>query len=299
METRLRTIDCSVAFASGMQNFVNLPIDPESFSARKIVGHFERNMLCPMVGLCRSYAEAEVLEEKAYLELSPEEFAATKRTIEKDDKTGGTTAFTHKPLDREECQKVISEFSSFSDKAKIFEAVVQSGLLTTCAIGIEARCKKLAEVLQAREHYIHPGVPALLDHNVLAAIILPPESVSLPPRVQPAQDLLINSLDLLASPSIPEALQDDVVFSANICPISREPIRHPVGDPNNRTIYERDYLYRAIDQTGLSPITRRPLTREQLIPMPDLQNRIDSRLRMYQEAFRAYIAEHQNQQSQA
>ena len=39
-------------------------------------------------------------------------------------------------------------------------------------------------------------------------------------------------LNLMDLPSIPLPLHEDIVFKRYICPITQQPIRHPVGDPN-------------------------------------------------------------------
>lgn len=304
IETAARALNLPIAVEVATRRFLeNLPNEADSPSASQMVSLLEKSAFVPLTGLLRCLFEAGALEEKAYLELSPEEFASTMRPIVEGDLDDSWHISGYKPLDRDECLNSLEMCSSLSDGAKVFEATVQAGLLTTCTIGMEARYKKLAELLRRRQQPLAPGEqprgPALLDPAILNALQSPELSAQPEVRTVQVQVAPQESLDLLRASSIPEALHDDVVLSANICPISMEPIRHPVGDPNNRTIYERDYIYRVIDQSGKSPITRLPLTREQLIPRPDLQAVIDNRLKMYQDGFRKFIVSHQNQQPQS
>jgi Mg-chelatase subunit ChlD len=55
------------------------------------------------------------------------------------------------------------------------------------------------------------------------------------------------------------------------CPITHEPFVDPVVDPEGNT-YEREAIIQWLEANGVSPITRTPLLRSQLIPNRALQN---------------------------
>ena len=90
-------------------------------------------------------------------------------------------------------------------------------------------------------------------------------------------------------PEIPPPLREDRVLRQYICPISQEPIRHPVGDPNGRTVYEERSIRRWLEGHHTSPVTRLPLTYRDLVPMPSLQALIDSRLEQHDRHFQEYL----------
>jgi len=80
---------------------------------------------------------------------------------------------------------------------------------------------------------------------------------------------------------VPVQLHQDLVLSRYICPITQCPIRFPVGDPNGRTIYEKEAIEKWIEKEGTSPVTRGPLDKSALIPQPALQILIENRLRFW------------------
>jgi len=106
---------------------------------------------------------------------------------------------------------------------------------------------------------------------------------------QPAQPVAndINPFQLRALPAIPEELHEDPVFRKYICTITMLPTRHPVGDPNGRALYDRSAIERWIREHHNSPITRHPLTRDQLVPKPRIQAFIDDRLLQHETALKA------------
>jgi len=81
-------------------------------------------------------------------------------------------------------------------------------------------------------------------------------------------------------PLIPKELHEDEILSQYICPITGEPILHPVLDPTDGiTIYERSAIIRyLIREARVSPKTRKLLTPMQLILLPDLEKFIASRI---------------------
>lgn len=94
--------------------------------------------------------------------------------------------------------------------------------------------------------------------------------------------------NLRALPFIPVPLHKDIFFKRFVCPITMEPIRDPVGDPNGHQVFERraaeEWLRRG---HRTSPITRGELTR--FVEKPHLKAAIDERLRFHEERIREHI----------
>ena len=105
----------------------------------------------------------------------------------------------------------------------------------------------------------------------------------------------VDLCDLKKCTVIPEFLNEDFVFSKYCCPISSLPIRDPVGDPTTESsttiLYDRLHIVRWLSSNSTSPVTRRPLTVEQLVPKPLLKELIDQRLHSYSVAFEKTMQE--------
>ncbi len=72
-------------------------------------------------------------------------------------------------------------------------------------------------------------------------------------------------------PEIPDCLYDDEIFSRFICPITQRPIRFIIFEPNKKIFYEKAAIEQWLDQCPISPITRQPLRKEDLVPAPAVQ----------------------------
>lgn len=94
---------------------------------------------------------------------------------------------------------------------------------------------------------------------------------------------------LTALNRIPDELANDAVLSRYICPISQAPIRFPVGDPDGTHVYEREEIMAWIRLRHTSPMTRRPLNEQDLVPKPALQALINHRLRFHEQHLLAYM----------
>lgn len=129
--------------------------------------------------------------------------------------------------------------------------------------------------------------PAHFDYSRLAQIV-----AQQPVNTANSVDEELNLLNLAF---IPAPLHQDLVFKEYICPITRCPIRHVVGDPNGATLYERNAILLALRHTPRSPITRAPLNPSQLVNRADIQDRIDARLRQHQGELERYLATLANQ----
>lgn len=85
-------------------------------------------------------------------------------------------------------------------------------------------------------------------------------------------------------------LDDDIIFKRITCAFTQGSPICPVLDPNKRTFYEEAEIRHWLENHLTSPISRAPLTREDLIQLPKVQALFLSRL----EFFRKLIKEHQN-----
>lgn len=151
--------------------------------------------------------------------------------------------------------------------------------------GVEASCRigALTKIVGSGSRLIETirgQFAAAVDHEVAAA-------------AEPPEDF--DPVNLLALPYIPQSLEHDLLFSKLVCPITQRPIRHPVGDPNGITVYERDMMIQVLRRDPRSPITRAPLHPEDLRPLPRLQALIDDRLAMYQQRIQGHLDRHEHE----
>lgn len=103
------------------------------------------------------------------------------------------------------------------------------------------------------------------------------------PVAQVIDPLSVNLTDLTF---IPEALHTDIVFRDYVCPITQEPIRDPVCDPNGTTLYERRAITTWINVNHRSPVTQQPLQVIDLLERPSLKIAIDTQLAFHQQRMR-------------
>ena len=108
-----------------------------------------------------------------------------------------------------------------------------------------------------------------------------------------------DEISLLALDRIPQPLHGDPVFSAYSCAIGLMPIRFVVGDPttNPPVIYEKSVILNWLARNPInptSPISRRPLQPDQLLPRPGIQALIDSRLALYSKGLNEYLSTNVN-----
>lgn len=82
---------------------------------------------------------------------------------------------------------------------------------------------------------------------------------------------------------IPEALHNDRWLRSYNCAIGLTPARHPVMDPNGRTVYDRANIHQWLENSETSPVTRRPLQARQLKPNWAAQVIVNSRLAFHQQ----------------
>lgn len=112
----------------------------------------------------------------------------------------------------------------------------------------------------------------------------------IPTSVIPPKDDISLYQNLTQLDEIPPLFHQDPILSKFICPISLCPIRHPVRDPHSKTIYERASILKWIEEHSTSPMTRLPLTKEQLIPSLAISCLINYRLDILEKLVRASLA---------
>ena len=105
--------------------------------------------------------------------------------------------------------------------------------------------------------------------------------------------------NLLELNEIPPFLHKDPILSKFICPISQCPIRHPVWEPNHKVIYERSFILRWVNQHFTSPMTRLPLTADDLKPLPAINSLIEHRLGVLERLIQASLAKRQHNKATA
>ena len=80
---------------------------------------------------------------------------------------------------------------------------------------------------------------------------------------------------------IPEALEKDPVFNQFTCSITQRPVRHPILDPNGKTLYEKSVITHWLENNSFSPVTHKPLRVQELKSAAFIQCIIDTHLLRY------------------
>lgn len=94
-----------------------------------------------------------------------------------------------------------------------------------------------------------------------------------PPSVEPFPK--IEKMD-----AVPEELAEDPFFQEYTDPIYYTPIFDPVADKNEpKHIYERASIIRWLKDHHTSPLTRKPMTEDDLVPVPQLKEKINEKIR--------------------
>lgn len=82
--------------------------------------------------------------------------------------------------------------------------------------------------------------------------------------------------------AVPEELHEDPFFQAYEDPISYQPIFNPVADRNEpKHIYEEETIRQWLANHKTSPLTMQPMTTDDLIPLPDLKEKINKKINDY------------------
>ena len=220
----------------------------------------ERGVVAPIIALARTVLELEVMELEDFLSLSPEEREANK-TI----KDSEGNFLRDLPTDSAEIRELINYNKGNINPHRIARLLEESAFVANTIVQSDVPIQNEAQDIQ------QAATPRLND-RILAF-------------VNEKTDGFL-SLD-----SIPDFLHDDLVFSRYVCPISLQPIRYPVADPNGVTVYELGAITEALRNNPVSPVTRRPLTVEQLLPRPALKALIDHRLQYHENQLLRLIRE--------
>lgn len=79
--------------------------------------------------------------------------------------------------------------------------------------------------------------------------------------------------------AVPEELHEDPFFQENTDPISYEPLFDPVADRKEpKHIYERSSIIRWLQNHDTSPLTMRPMTKDDLVPLSELKETINKKI---------------------
>ncbi len=219
--------------------------------------HFEKGFLAPIAAIGRSLNEEAIYREKAYLDMTPEELSRERRAV----CDGEGTAVTTRPVVREECEAILQDAKKADPVLNAAEAFFKIGATTRIVGNLTKAYEKLAQRLQQA---VPVAVPAV------------------PPRPIAVANEPVSVFNLVALPLIPEELHDDLIFRRYICPITVQPIRHPVALPGEPHLFERGPLSIWIIERGTSPTNRRPIELHQMIAKPAIQALINHRLLFHQ-----------------
>ncbi len=237
-----------------------------------------KGILSPFADLTRVASENICYDEHHYLQMNPEELKNAKRPIYEYVDYGEDIHLEivgYRPVDIEECKKNLDHAQKIGTASASLRMIAELDLpeKIVCNIGIP--------VYERLWNFLN-GHPA--PHHTT-----PVSGLDLIEKIQ--------DFDLLNCTKIPLPLHDDAVFSQIICPISLEPIRDPVrdptqGTPNGGQLYERSAITNWLKLKQLSPMTKKPLSVDQLKPAPAVKVVIDNRLMHHKQGLIDYLNAH-------
>ena len=200
--------------------------------------------------LGRVACEAGCIEEKEYLAMTDEERAkATRPIYDSTDSDGGFKKIGEKPVDKAECERNLENGIAVARGLRIAEGVLSN------------------------------NVPSKIASSIIWLIAAFAQHQRDDLEVHRERE---RAIPLANRETIPEEFEDDEVLSQYVCPITAAPIRHPVIDPTTGRMHERYAIEEWIDAHHTSPLCHLPLERGALVPVRDVQNIIDDRLRELQ-----------------
>lgn len=244
-----RLVDVPITIAKEFRHTEN--------SLSGIVPFIEKGVLRPFVSLFRTVLEKDLLQEKKYRDLSPEDRKKTLRPIYKVDEKSGKKNLEYKEIDIKECEQNIKEIEESLKNVKFAECMTHTNT-------IENIYKMFAARLLAKD----------------------------PLNGQNGDQVAFDDLFTLRRlKRIPPEFHDDQIFGQHTCAITLEPVRFPVSDPttNNRAVYEKSAIEAWLQNNPTSPLSRSPLHPAQLIARRDLQTVIERRLDFHETQLRAAI----------
>lgn len=259
-------------------------VDPISVGIKRdntpqgIVRFIERGVFAPLMDFTRMVVVTTGYYEKHFLEMTPEEQEkATRRDYSDPYKWDAV-----KPINLEECKNNLDAATDVANAAAFLRIGAETEVVSkTFGVILHPFYTQLISYLM---NGLAEGnlaqVPPLPNPQPAAPAPLQVQQLILAlNNIQAADQLVIYSgelwrrlaeLDLTVLPMIPNSLHEDSVLRRYECSIYHQPARYPLEDPIARgTYYDRHAIYRWIDEHGTSPVTRLPLTREDLIQLPD------------------------------
>ena len=242
------------------------PNEPIAKAGMRILS---KGIVGPLADVVRTSFEQSIYEEQNYLDRLAEDPKATRPIYER--VGSGDSEYLiqigERPIDPQECKTTIDQAKNAAGVAAVVRVVAEAPIEDSVISTYEL----LAQFMQRAIGIFHRD-PQAPDH--------------------PQGGEHIDFTNLMALDTIPDPLENDVVFRRYICPITRRPIRHPVRDPNGITLYERSVIEAYLgDDVRPSPVTRRPMSRRDLQEVPGIQAIIDARLRQHQQQFEQYVRE--------
>ena len=194
--------------------------------------------------------EHSALVEQKYIEEVEKNPEATRPEYEVDAR-GEVNIKGYKKIDKAECERNKEISDKCSAGLSYARIITESGIVGKTAVAVNDVYRQLIEFLDLRN--------------------------------QERNELIVDGrLNLARVRRIPLPLHDNDFFRQHICPITHEPIRDPVLDPNGITVYERSAILNWIRIRPVSPVTRQPLRADQLAEMPALRAEINRRLREFE-----------------
>jgi U-box domain. len=256
---------------------VKLTKDPSVENHIQLV---EKGLIAPISGFIGTLADASAYYEKHFIEMSPEEREQATRPVYEYDSFEESFVLTgYKPVNLEECQKNLAMLQNLSSASGCVRISAELEIIGNSYKSAKSLYGQLALFFERHGERI-----SSFQHRCKEAPIQQNET----PK-EKEEDLQEN-ISLRALPFIPSPLHQDEVFKQYICPITQLPIRHPVGDPNGCTVYERSAILAWLMIQSVSPITKEPLTPDKLIERPALELLINRRLQEHEEKLWAYVA---------
>ena len=224
----------------------------------------ERGVVAPLADMVRVHAEAQMYGEKKYLDLPPEEQATAQRPIyewkqdDSDPESGHWEIVGHRPFDLKESEEIYAYYRKCHIAASSARVSSEASVLSS---SIQNAYDRLARSIVST-----PSQSATVDYD---------------------------TFNLKQFNAIPDILFNDVVLSRYTCAITQIPIRDPVGDPNGTTLYERQAILDWLNRNPTSPMTRQPLSKDQLVEKPALKSLIDHRLEKHSKKLWDYVQQSQ------
>lgn len=248
---------------------------------RSLLGIIEKVILYPAVEMARLSNEQCQLQEQRYLEIVAKDANAT-RPIYGYNSEGEWVEKGCKKIDPSECRNAIQSLKKNEPYLNAAEAFFQ--LENTSKI-YSVLANQIIHLARQRPNFPFPPI-----------VVNGQDNQNNPGRVERGEEP--DALDLLSAHKIPQKLHGDSFFSQHTCAISFEPIRFPVKDPTkegaeNPTYYDYENILKWVRTNHTSPVTRRPLSEQDLAEAidTDLQRLIEQRLQAYQPGIDQFVAD--------